>query len=296
MTDDSKPRIIAPVHKLNTKSDHCMLAHSSPKSVSLIVTTYNWKEALTVVLNSVNQQSRLPDEVIIADDGSRTDTKQRIDELKKNLKYKIRHIRHPDDGFQVSKIRNRAIAASNSEYVVSIDGDMMLHKRFISDHLEHAKPGNFIQGGRVIMNEFLTKSILDGTQGIPDIGFLSPNIKNRKNALWHRALTSYFIKFPTNNLKRVRGCNQAFWKSDLIKINGFNEAFHGWGREDSDICLRLNNAGVDRVNLKFGGIAYHLYHPEAKRTSLSTNDDILATAIKEKLVFCEKGLNQYIIN
>lgn len=264
------------------------------KSVALIITTYNWKEALTVVLHSVNRQSQLPDEVIIADDGSREDTKERIEQLAKIMRYPILHVHQPDDGFQVSRIRNRAIAASQSDYIISIDGDMMLHPNFVEDHLSIAKPKTFVQGGRVIMSEALTKSILDNPKQLPNISFTSKNIKNNKNALWLPSLKMFAAGFVTNNLKRVRGCNQAFWRNDLIDINGFNEAFHGWGREDSDICLRLNNNGINRINLKFAGIAYHLYHPEAQRTSLKTNDEILETAIKEKHTFCKYGLDQYL--
>jgi glycosyltransferase involved in cell wall biosynthesis len=264
------------------------------KSVSLIITTYNWKEALTVVLNSVNQQTHLPDQVIVADDGSRDDTRSRIEELAKEMSYPLLHVHQPDDGFQVSRIRNRAIAASNSDYIISIDGDMMLHSHFIEDHLSVAKNKTFVQGGRVIMNEELTERILQNPKNTYDISFSSKEIKNNKNALWFPSLKNIAAKLVTNNLKRVRGCNQAFWRKDLVDINGFNEAFHGWGREDSDICLRLNNNGIDRINLKFAGIAYHLYHPEAQRTSLEANDDILEKAIKEKQTFCELGLDQYL--
>jgi len=270
------------------------LVNSKPKSVSLIITTYNWKEALTVVLNSVNQQTRLPDEVIIADDGSRDDTSQRIESLMPKLKFRLIHVHQPDEGFQVSKIRNRAIAAASSEYIISIDGDMMLHPKFIEDHLSIARKKAFVQGGRVIMSEKLTQSILDHPENIPSIEFNSKEIRNNKNALWFPSMKQVAARFVTNHLKRVRGCNQAFWRKDLIDINGFNEAFQGWGREDSDICLRLNNNGVNRINLKFAGIAYHLYHTEAQRTSLHANDEILEKAIENKETFCEKGLNQYL--
>ncbi len=263
-------------------------------SVSLIVTTYNWKEALTVVLHSINQQTRLPDEVVIANDGSREDTLERINALIPLMKYKIVHIFQEDDGFQVSRIRNKAIAAASSDYIISIDGDMMLHPKFVEDHLSVARKNAFVQGGRVIMNEALTQTILKNPQNIPTPGFFSKQIKNNKNAFWIPVLKDFMALFVTNHLKRVRGCNQAFWKQDLININGFNEAFQGWGREDSDICLRLNNNGVNRINLKFAGIAYHLYHKEAERNHLKTNDEILENAIRHKETFCALGLNQYL--
>ncbi len=271
-----------------------MSQYKLPESVSLIITTYNWKEALTVVLNSVAQQTRIPDEVVVADDGSREDTRERIDQLREAMPYPIVHAYQEDNGFQVSSIRNRAIALAKSEYIISIDGDMMLHPNFIEDHLSVAKQGTYVQGGRVIMNDELTQGILTDPINIPQISFSSREIKNKKNALRSSFLKNFMARFVTNHLKRVRGCNQAFWKQDLIDVNGFNEAFQGWGREDSDICLRLNNNGIDRINLKFAGIAYHLCHVEAQRTSLAANDEILEMAIREKQTFCEKGLDQYL--
>ena len=86
----------------------------------------------------------------------------------------------------------------------------------------------------------------------------------------------------------------SFWREDLIKVNGFNEAFVGWGREDSELVLRLFNNGIYRIDLDFSAIAYHLYHPENSRNKLEANDKELDLAKKEKRIYCEKGLSQYV--
>ena len=87
----------------------------------------------------------------------------------------------------------------------------------------------------------------------------------------------------------------AFWRSDLIKVNGYNEAFTGWGREDNEIGLRLINSGVEKRVIKFSGIVFHIYHPEKTRIGLNVNDEILQQTASNKLTFCNKGLSQYFL-
>ena len=86
----------------------------------------------------------------------------------------------------------------------------------------------------------------------------------------------------------------AFWREDVIKVNGFNEAFIGWGREDSEFIVRILNSGIRRKSLKFGDVGFHLYHPENTRATLQENDDILAETIAMQKQRCEKGIDQYL--
>jgi predicted glycosyltransferase involved in capsule biosynthesis len=86
----------------------------------------------------------------------------------------------------------------------------------------------------------------------------------------------------------------AFWKSDVIAVNGFNEAFEGWGREDSEFVARLFNIGLRRKDLRLGGVAYHLYHNEASKTMLEQNDQLLQDTVKQKLKYCLRGIDQYL--
>ena len=129
-----------------------------PKSVSLIISTYNWVDALELCLDSVVKQTRLPDEVIIADDGSTKETKQLLDKYFSKLN--IIHVWHEDNGFRLSEIRNKAIAKSSSEFIIQIDGDIILNKYFIIDHINKSKPNFFTVGSRVLLNDKLSKKII----------------------------------------------------------------------------------------------------------------------------------------
>jgi predicted glycosyltransferase involved in capsule biosynthesis len=86
----------------------------------------------------------------------------------------------------------------------------------------------------------------------------------------------------------------AFWRSDVVAVNGFNEAFESWGREDSEFVVRLLNSGIRRKDLRLGGVAYHLYHDEASRTMLKQNDLLLHNTVTQNLKYCSLGIDQYL--
>lgn len=257
---------------------------------SLIITTYNWKEALKAVLESVKRQTVLPDEVIVADDGSREDTKAMIDQMREDFPVPLLHSWHEDNGFQLSMSRNRAIAKASGEYLIMIDGDMVLSQTFIESHKNVAKPNWFVQGGRVLTDETCSREIMEHGM-VPSI--FSKGIRNRKNCITNPLLSKLFSR-ERNNDKATRGCNMAFWKQDVLDVNGFNQDFVGWGREDSEFVHRMLNAGKSRLYLKFAGVGYHLYHVENSRGSLPENDAILENTVKQKLTYCDNGVDQFI--
>ncbi|MEF3191339.1 MAG: glycosyltransferase family 2 protein [Campylobacterales bacterium] len=261
--------------------------------VALIVTTYNWPEALDIVLKSALTQSKLPDEIIIADDGSDERTVSLIKKISSISPAAIIHSWQEDRGFRAAMSRNKAIARATSDYIVLIDGDMILHPDFIRDHSHRAKPKCFVQGSRVILTQPLTEKLLTSATPSP-IHWRTPGIGNRLHAL-RSPLLSRLIP-SRQNLRGTKTCNMAFWREDCILVNGFNEAFEGWGREDTEFVARLMHAGIKRINLKFSAIAYHLWHKENKRDALEQNDLLLRATIEKKLVRCDRGIDQYLTN
>lgn len=259
--------------------------------VSLVITTYNWKEALGLVLESALRQSRPPTEIIVADDGSSDGTADLVASFADRSSVPVIHSWQEDKGFRAAMSRNRAIARAAGDYIVLIDGDIVLEKHFIADHLASAAPGFFVQGSRVIVGERATRAALaDGTL---NFSLFSPGIENRKNCLRSRFFSRIFSR-QTASLSGIKTCNFAFWKKDALAVNGFNEDFVGWGREDSEFAARLLNSGVRRRNLKFLATCYHLHHTICSRAQLPANDDILARAIAEKLTRCDNGIDKYL--
>ncbi len=261
--------------------------------VSLIVTTYNRPDALLLVLKSIERQSALPFEVIIADDGSNNKTLKLISNFKLRTSLKVVHSWQKDDGFRAAKSRNKAISKSNGDYIILIDGDMILHSEFIQDHIKNVQKDCFIQGNRVLLTKQATKSSIKRMN--IDFSFLSKGIKNRKNAIHSAFLSSLFSK-KKNYLRGVKTCNISFFKKDCININGFNNHFEGWGREDSEFVSRLLNYGIKRKNLRFNAIQFHLWHSENTRLSLAQNDLILKSSISNKVVWCDDGIERYLKN
>ncbi|MCA4898879.1 MAG: glycosyltransferase family 2 protein [Bacteroidota bacterium] len=257
--------------------------------ISLIITTYNRKDALELVLMSVMTQSCLPNEVIIADDGSTDDTRKLIEFYQSIFPIPLVHCWHEDLGFRLSAIRNKAIARAKHEYIVMIDGDIVLPANFIKGHKEHAWRGQFIQGSRVLLLKRTTEKML-GTKKMRITPF-TRDIDNRLNAIESNLLSALFSYFRSGHTN-VRGANLSFWRDDLLTVNGFNEDFVGWGREDSEFAVRMNNAGIKRKHVKFAAFGYHLYHPENSRKQLPINDAILLRTIQEKKSRCENGIQK----
>lgn len=255
-------------------------------SHSLIISTYNRPDALALVLESVVKQTIAIDEVIIADDGSNDDTKLVVSTFK-NLIPNLQHVWHEDKGFRLAAIRNKALKATSCLFISMIDGDMVLHPSFIADIKNHIKENYFLQGKRVLLSNAATQKMIQ--REIDKVHFLSDGIVNRFNTL-SISLLSKIVSRRYNNIKAVKGCSMHFWKIDAEKVNGFNEAFIGWGREDSEFLARLLNSGVQRKNIALGAVAYHLYHKEEPREMLKENDELLAETIRLKKVWCSHGL------
>lgn len=268
---------------------------------SLLATTYNWKEALAAVLASVRRQSRLPDEVIVADDGSREDTRELLMAQARDFPTALRHVWQEDRGFRAASIRNRAIAASRGDVVICIDGDMVLHPDFIADHLALAEAGSFLQGGRLQATAHYTRRLVAGerpsfTPWMP-VDFAATHGDERRHTL-HWPWLARRKAGSAHAGVTVMSCNMSFWRDDLMRVNGFDERMEGYGSEDLEIDVRLRNASVRRRRLKFAGLAVHLSHgsraPIDPEDLSMPNNRILQEAIRLGTTRCERGIDQYL--
>ncbi|EPB9126114.1 glycosyltransferase [Campylobacter coli] len=261
------------------------LQKQKPKTCALIITTYNQKERLKLVLDSVKNLAFLPNEVLIADDGSKEDTARLIEKYQKDFPCPLKHIWQEDEGFRAAKSRNNAIKASKSEYIILIDGDMILEKDFVKNHLEFAKRKVILQGSRVILNKNESEEILKNNNY--SLAFNKKGFKNQRSIFLAKCvykfskLTKKFFK-KSQLVKGSKTCNMSFYKSDFEAIEGFNEKFIGWGREDSEFVARfLFNDGVFK-RLKFNALAYHIYHEENSKNMLEINHQIYLETIKNE--------------
>lgn len=257
---------------------------------SVLVSTYNWPEALELCLRSVFCQTVKPAEIVVADDGSRDDTRQLIDRLRRETDIPIVHVWQEDKGFRKTEILNKAILKISHPYVIQIDGDVVLDRHFIADHLEVAEPGYFVCGSRVGLKPEMTERFFR-SGGAYRPPFYRLTLGYMLNSFRCRPLRRYMARhFAPKDLTRLRGCNMAFWREDLLRVNGYDENLTMWGAEDTEIAFRLMYAGVKKRFLKAGGVEYHLWHKPASRENLPFHNRVLEDVIAHKRTWCENGI------
>lgn len=259
--------------------------------ISLVITTYNRPDALELVLLSVMSQEILPKEVIVADDGSGYQTFELIKRYQDIFPVPLIHSWIDDKGFRAAKCRNVAIAKSKSDYIVVLDGDMVLHKKFIKIYAKNLVRGEFIVGSRVMLNKSFTEQVLRQKR-LKISAFSKGILKNRINTLYIPFLNK-IVKGRTKSLRGVKSCNMGFWRDDIVMVNGFDERYVGWGREDSDLVARFFNAGLKRRNFKCAAICYHLQHGREDRNRLTKNTALLKEVEQSLVVKAECGINKY---
>ena len=235
-------------------------------SVSVVVTTYNWPEALDRVLDSLSRQT-LPDfEVIVADDGSRAPTEEMVRRWRPAFGARLKHVWQPDEGFRAGRVRNLGAQAAKGEYLVFIDGDCLCLPRFLESHARQAERGWFATGRRAQVRESVTRLMLERR--------LAPYRLPRWRLLlesprWLQTRYAQLVTLPVDRIRRTRhvadvrkaeSCNLAVWRKDFLRVAGFDERFEGFGCEDVDLCLRLLRSGLKRKSLEHLEPVLHLFH------------------------------------
>lgn len=258
--------------------------------ISVAVITYNWPDALELVLKALARQTELPHEVIVTDDGSQPATRELLLRLARDYPVRLVHLWQPDDGARMSRARNRAIAAAQGDYIILLDGDMVAERHFIADHRVFARRGCFTQGSRVLTDAGSVTRMLGRAPSFPE--FFRRGIDRRRHTLRLPWLAHLFAR-PSMRQRGIKSCNMGFWRDDLLQLNGFNEAMIGWGREDTELAVRAFHAGLLRRDLRLGALAVHLYHRTRKHLVDNPNDRILDDTRRRHLVRCEQGADQY---
>lgn len=259
--------------------------------LSLIITTYNWPAALNLTFASLARQSLSPDEVIVADDGSGAQTADLVQQWSKRLPCALRHIWQEDSGFRLARSRNRAIVAAAGDYIVLIDGDMILHHRFIEDHANCSRRDCFIQGARPQLSPAATQRLLQS--GDDRVGPFTAGLERRAYAI-RSVFLSRFTSRVKPSLAAVQGCNQSFWREHAIHVNGYDERFCGWGFEDREFAARLLHSGLRRNYVRHRAIACHLYHPSRAPQGSNPLEKILDETLRTRAVRCPRGIDQHL--
>jgi glycosyltransferase involved in cell wall biosynthesis len=264
--------------------------------ISVIVTTFDRPDALDAVLRALAHQRDRGFEVLIADDGSGPATAALIGHWTTRLGVALTHVRHEHRGFRAAEIRNRAIRAGRGNYCVFLDGDCLARPDFVATHRALAEPGWFVTGNRALLTRALTDAVLNQRLEPEHWGAGNWIVQRFKGGLNRLAPVFYLPLGPLRKLRPrawqgARSCNLGVWRDDLDRVDGFDSSFSGWGREDSDLLVRLLRAGVRRKDGSYATGVLHLWHPEADRASLPQNDRRLAEMMGSDRVRAISGMS-----
>ena len=265
--------------------------------VSVIVTTCNREDALDAVLRALSRQTDKDFEVVVADDGSGPGTAALVEGWKQRLRVPLRHVWHAHKGFRAGEIRNRAVLACGGDYLVFLDGDCIARADFVGAHRALAERGWFVTGNRILLSQELTERVLREKLE-PESWSMADWARQKASGGINRLAPMFGV--PLGPLRKLRprawrgarSCNLAMWRADFDRVDGFDSTYNGWGREDSDLLVRLLNFGVRRKDGNFATGVLHLWHAAADRAFLTANDEKLARAIADRRIQALQGLSR----
>lgn len=274
-------------------------------SFSVVITTYEWPEALDVVLRALSEQSGPPFEVVIADDGSGPETARVVERWQESPRFALRHVRQENDGWRKSRILDLGALATSADYLVFLDGDCLVRRGFVESVLRAARPGTFLAGKRLHLGEELSRHVLDGTEHVWRWSTARWLLRAPRELFTsHREVGSPTVLVPLRDRswpwRKKRDFVPPFdgygfffgvSRADFERVNGFDLRFTGWGGEDEDIAERLRKLG--RVCAWPGPKAtlIHLWHP-AKKGTMRSNAPLVAETKDAMQVEALAGLRE----
>ena len=260
-------------------------------TTSVLITTYNRPDTLIKVLEALCRQTRPADEIIVADDGSGHETSDMIRGFEKGSLQTIEYVWQKDKGFRAARIRNKAIKRSTGEYIILLDGDCIPSGCFVQDHMALAERKTFLQGKRILVGKEVSDSFTYADTKTT-VKLLRHALRGELSNSHHLIRLPWFPAFCNRKQSGIRSCNMSFFREDIFAVNGFNEDFTGWGREDSELAVRFYRHGLQRKSHPFMAICFHLWHEANSTDQLRANDAILESCTRSKEYFCKNGLEK----
>lgn len=267
---------------------------------AVVITTYNRPDALAAVLEGFRGQQDADCELIVADDGSTEDTRAVVERFQTRSPMPVRHVWQEDCGFRAAAVRNRAVAATGADYIIFLDGDCVPSRHFVRAHKRLAEPGYFLGANRLLLSPEFTQAVLAQQISIHTWSWREWMQAWRRREV-NRLLPLLslpdgpFRKWRPRRWQGIKTCNLSVWRSDLVRVNGLDEAYEGWGLEDSDLVIRLIHAGVKHKSARFAAPVFHLWHPEQDRAALPENQARLQALLTSNRVRSSRGLDHHQI-
>jgi len=267
--------------------------------ISVITTLYNRSDHLRLLVASLAAQSRVPDEIVVADDGSDEATVSAINRMLPACGIPSTVVRQEKDGYRLSTARNKAIRASTGNLLLFLDCDIALLPDAVQRHEERHRPGCLLTGNRVLLEEAETErlfainpvpSAADWEQAWNTADQTELQEASRQFSR-QRVLRRWHVARP--HKPKLLGCHFSLCRDDVERVNGFDENFVGWGYEDDDFARRLYRVGVTPVNVIELARAMHLWHPSLAPQALKRHRDRPNRAYFRRWrvpAYCQNGL------
>lgn len=271
----------------------------APKPVSLFLSTYEQPFHLRLVFEALLRQSFRDFEILVCDDGSGAETKRIIDDYRRrSTDIPIRHFWQENLGFRKCRILNEALRSATGDYCVFLDGDCVPHRDYVGDHFAKRKAGRYLAGRRAEISEKIgarltPEKVRAGYFDFPRLDLLLSGLDGESEAI------NRTVRIPNAFLRRLlklervtdmKGCNYSVHKESLVAINGFDEDYEGYGREDTDVELRLQNLGLSIKSMRGLALQFHIWHP--RREFVPANDTRLAEVVEKRVIRCRNGLTK----
>ena len=261
-------------------------------AASLLVNVYNMVDSLRIVSEGLLHQSAVDFEIVFCDDGSTDGSEACIAEFATRSPVPVRHVWQENRGYRRSKILNRGIRESRGRVIIVTDGDCIPHRHFVRDHLEQSQSGRYLAGRRLDLGEEFSSALLPaevarGFFDRPRLKLLLSDSKRRNRCFRVRSGPLRRL-MKMEELDHLKGCNFSALRRDFEAINGFDEDYQGYGREDTDVEIRFRNLGLEIKSLKGLALQFHIWHPT--REFSPANDERLDEVRRSGRSRCEKGL------
>jgi glycosyltransferase involved in cell wall biosynthesis len=232
-------------------------------TLSLVVAVYRRHDFLALVLESLLNQTFKDFEIIVADDGSGPEMAETIDRYRPQFARPVIHEWHEDDGFRKTVIVNRAVTRASADYLVFIDGDCILHRKFLARHIRRRRPGWVLTGRRVMLDEVLTGRITTGdvrTRRVESVHYWLGHCGRNDCKHGFYAPFVFGLRNRSRENYEILGSNYSAHKDDFYQVNGYDERIIGRGLEDNNLCARFINSGIAVKSIAFEALQYHCYH------------------------------------
>lgn len=264
---------------------------------SLIISIYNNIPFLKAVLDSLAYQTEKNFEIIISEDAEHPEVAEFIRSYK--FQNDWQHLTQPDEGWRKEKALNNAIRKAKSDWLIFIDGDCVLHPRFVEAHVQMSAENRILAGNRVKLNKELSQNLIDNpsdvlfmTSRLTKHLFCTKGVRHIEDGFYFSPQGCLGWMLQMRTINGLIGSNMSFSRKAIEEINGFDEdfLFPAIG-EDADMTWRFKTAGFEFCSLRNTAVQYHLWH-KVNWVDQSANVVLMDAKKCRNEFVCQNGLKK----